>query len=199
MHTWPSMQCERQPPCLSPSLALLLLLSSAYVPHDPRVVFFWAHVPFVFLYTAVTVHWALTFPLPHNHITTPPPVVSMSLHSHIRCRLCVVQVARCHVHVFLYCHYAMFPHLRLSLHCHISKSISMLLLCHAFTVPHHSFPLIFNFIDTSCYLHLPLFPIINFYILSYGIKQTVFATGQLHNHPGQDCRIVIKFCKLQRL
>ena len=58
--------------------ALLLLLSSAHVPHDPRVVFFWAHVPFVFLYTAVTAHGALTFSLPHNHITTPPHVVYTS-------------------------------------------------------------------------------------------------------------------------
>jgi len=31
-----------------------------------------------FLYTAVTAHGALTFPLPHNHITTPPHVVYIS-------------------------------------------------------------------------------------------------------------------------
>jgi len=48
---------------------------SAYVPHDPRVVFFRAHVPFVFIYiyTAVTAHGELTLSSAaflHHYVST---------------------------------------------------------------------------------------------------------------------------------
>jgi len=76
MHTWSSMQCERQPPCPSPSL-LCYYFSPRPTRRTTHESSFWAHVPFVF-YTAATVHGAFTFPLPHNHITTSPHVVYTS-------------------------------------------------------------------------------------------------------------------------
>jgi len=78
MHTWSSMQCERQPPCLSPSL-----LCYCFSPRPTRRTTHESSssgptCPSFFLYTAVTVHGTLTFPLLHNHITTPPHVVYTS-------------------------------------------------------------------------------------------------------------------------
>ena len=54
-----------------------------------------------FLYTAVTAHGALTFSLPHNHITTPPHVVPMSITlPHLMPPLCCWS---CTLHVSLPC------------------------------------------------------------------------------------------------